>query len=126
MLLMKVAIDPLAEYSPKKMEMGREKRIEMIRAKKEVASVPTIKGNPPNSFLTGSHVELKRNRIPKFRIAGKEAMNSEKKMASRISRTKAPATESIFRKQDSDNTGLCQRQRIVSVSTPNTRTSALL
>ena len=41
--------------------MGREKTIEMIRAKKEVARVPTRKGRAPNSLLTGSHVVLARN-----------------------------------------------------------------
>ena len=96
---MKAGVAPWAEYSPKKMEMGNEKMIEMIRAKKEVARVPTRKGNAPNSLLTGSHVELKRNRIPKFRMAGKEAMTSEKKMASRRSRTNAPAMESILERK---------------------------
>ena len=124
MVLMKAGVAPWAEYSPKKMEMGNEKMIEMIRAKKEVARVPTRKGNAPNSLLTGSHVELKRNRIPKFRMAGKEAMTSEKKMPSRRSRTNAPVRESILRNEDSESTGLCQR--IVSVLTPAIKTSALL
>jgi hypothetical protein len=121
---MKVAIDPWAEYSPRKMEMGMEKTTEMTRARKEVERVPTIKGNAPNSFLTGSHVELKINRIPKLRMAGKEAMIREKKMASRRSRTNAPAMKSILRKEDSESAGLCQR--IVSVLALTTRTSALL
>jgi hypothetical protein len=124
MLLMKVGVAPWAEYSPKKMEMGMEKMTEMTRARKEVARVPTRKGNAPNSLLTGSHVALKRNRIPKFRMAGKDAMTSEKKMANRRSRTNAPVMESILRKEDSESTGLCQR--IVSVLAPSTRTSALL
>jgi hypothetical protein len=124
MLFMKVAVDPRAEYSPRKMEMGIEKITEMMRARKEVARVPTTKGNAPNSFLTGSHVVLKRNRIPKFRMAGNDAMTSEKKMANRRSRINAPVMESIVRKEDSESTGLCQR--IVSVLVLNTRTSALL
>src|SRR4030043_931123 len=102
MLLMKVAVDPCAEYSPRKMEIGMEKTTERTRARKEVARVPTRKGNAPNSLLTGSHVALKRNRIPKFRMAGKDVMTSEKKMASRRSRTNAPAMESILRKEYSD------------------------
>jgi hypothetical protein len=69
-------------------------------------------------------VALKRNRIPKFLMAGKEAMIREKSMASRRSRTNAPAMDSILRKEDSESAGL--RQRIVSVSAPSTRTSALL
>jgi hypothetical protein len=124
MLLIKVAVAPRAEYSPRKMEMGNEKITEMMRARKEVARVPTTKGNAPNSLLTGSHVVLKRNRIPKFRMAGKEVMTSEKKMANRRSRTNPPVMESSVRKEDSESTGLCQR--IVSVLVLNTRTSALL
>src|SRR5208337_1005899 len=124
MLLMKVAVVPWAEYSPRKMETGMEKTTEMTRAIKEVARVPTRKGNAPNSFLTGSHVELKRNRIPKFRMAGKEAMVSEKKMANRRTRTNAPAMKSILRKEDSESAGLCQC--IVFFSALSTRTSALL
>jgi hypothetical protein len=57
-------------------------------------------------------------------MAGKEAMNSEKKMASKRSKTKAPAMESILRKEDSESTALCRP--IVSVLGLNTRTSALL
>jgi hypothetical protein len=106
------------------MEMGIEKTTEMMRARKEVARVPTTKGNAPNSLLTGSHVVVKRKRIPKFRMAGKDAMTSEKKMANRRSRINAPTMESIVRKEDSESTGLCQR--IVSVLALNTRTSALL
>jgi hypothetical protein len=124
MLLMKVAVDPWAEYSPRKMEMGMEKTIEMTRARKDVARVPTRKGNAPNSFLTGSHVALKRNRTPKVRMAGKEAMIREKKMASRRTKRNAPAMESILRKEDSESAGL--RQRIVSLLVPSIRTSALL
>jgi hypothetical protein len=124
MLLMKVAVDPWAEYSPRKMEMGKEKTTEMTRARKEVARVPTTKGNAPNSLLTGSHVALKRNRIPKLRIAGKEAMIREKKIASRRSRTNTPVMVSILRKEDSDSAGF--RQCIVSVLALSTRTSALL
>jgi hypothetical protein len=124
MLLMKVGVAPWAEYSPKNMEMGMEKMTEMTRARKEVARVPTRKGKAPNSLLTGSHVALKKNRIPKFRMAGKDAMTSEKKMANRRSRTNAPVMESILLKEDSESTGLCQR--IVSILAPSTRTSALL
>jgi len=107
MLLMKVAVDPCAEYSPRKMEIGMEKTTEMTRARKEVARVPTRKGRAPNSLLTGSHVELNRNRIPKFRIDGKEAITREKNMATRRSRTNAPAMDSIFRNDDSESMGLC-------------------
>ena len=89
------------------MEIGMEKTTEIIRARKEVASVPTRKGNAPNSLRTGSHVELKRNPIPKLRTAGSEAMRREKKTATRRSKIKAPAAESIFRKEDSESTGLC-------------------
>jgi len=124
MLLMKVAVDPCAEYSPRKMEIGREKTTEMTRARKDVVRVPTTKGNAPNSLLTGSHVELNRNRIPKFRMDGKEAMIREKKMANRRSRTNAPAMVSIFRKEDSESAGLCQR--IVIVLPLSIRTSAPL
>jgi hypothetical protein len=91
MLLMNVEIAPWAEYSPKKMERGMEKMTEMMRAKKEVARVPTRNGNAPNSLLTGSHVVLTRNRIPKFRIAGKEAMTKERKMAKSRTKTQPPA-----------------------------------
>jgi hypothetical protein len=124
MLLMKVAVDPCAEYSPRKMEIGKEKTTEMTRARKEVARVPTRKGNAPNSLFTGSHVELNRNRIPKFRMDGKEATTREKNMATRRSKTNAPALESSFRKDDSESAGL--RQGIVFVLDPSTRTSALL
>jgi hypothetical protein len=124
MLLMKVALDPWAEYSPRKMEMGMEKITEMTRARKEVARVPTRKENAPNSIFTGSHVELNRNRIPKFRMDGKEAMTKEKNMATRRSRTNTPAMESIFRNDDSESAGL--RQRIVFVLDLSIRYSALL
>jgi hypothetical protein len=124
MLLMKVAVVPWAEYSPRKMEIGMEKATEMTRARKEVARVPTRKGNAPNSLFTGSHVELNRNRIPKFRMEGKEAMTREKNIATRRSRTNTPAMESIFRKDDSESAGL--RQRIVFVLDPSNKTSALL
>src|SRR5512139_3140512 len=124
MLLMKVAVVPCAEYSPRKMEIGMEKTTEMTRAKKEVARVPTRKGNAPNSLFTGSHVELNRNRTPKFRMDGKEAMTREENMATRRSRTKTPAMDSIFLKDDSESAGLCQR--IVFVFHLSTRSSALL
>jgi len=74
------------------MEMGIEKMTAMIRAEKEVIRVPTRKGNAPNSPLTGSHVELTRNPIPKFRMAGKEAMTKERKMAKRRTKIQLPAT----------------------------------
>src|SRR5512139_1304973 len=107
MLLMKVAVDPCAEYSPRKMEIGMEKTTEMTRATKEVARVPTRNGNAPKSLFTGSHVELKRNRIPKPRIDGKEAMTREKNTAMRRSKINTPVAESIFRKEDSESMGLC-------------------
>jgi len=105
MLLMKVAVPPWAEYSPRKMEIGMEKTTEMTRARKEVARVPRRKGNAPNSLFTGSHVELKRNWIPKFRMDGKDAMTREKNTAMRRSKISAPAVESIFRKEDSESMG---------------------
>jgi hypothetical protein len=74
---------PCLKYSPKKMEMGREKMSERIRAKKEVARVPMRKGRAPNSLLTGSHVIPTRNPRPKCRMAGREESNSEKKIATR-------------------------------------------
>jgi hypothetical protein len=107
MLLIKVDAVPLAKYSPRKMEMGMEKTTEMMRARKEVTIVPTRKGNAPNSLLTGSHVVLKRNPIPKVRIEGSETMRREKKIARRRSKIKAPAAESIFRKADSESMDLC-------------------
>jgi hypothetical protein len=104
---MKVDAAPLTEYSPRKMDIGMEKTTEMMRARKEVARVPTRNKNAPNSLLTGSHVELKKNPIPKLRIAGSEVMRREKKIARRRSKIKAPAAESIFRKEDSETMGLC-------------------
>jgi len=101
-----------------------EKTIEMTRARKEMARVPRRKGNAPNSLFTGSHVELNRNRIPKFRMDGKEAMTREKNMATRRSRTNTPTMVSIFRNNDSESTGLCQR--IMFVLDPNIKNSALL
>src|SRR5512139_3319024 len=124
MLLMKVAVVPWVAYSPRKMEIGMEKTTEMMSARKEVARVPTRKGNAPNSAFTGSHVELNRNPIPKFRMAGKEAMAREKNMAIKRSRTNTPATDSIFRNDDSESAGLCHC--IVFVLDPSTRNSALL
>ena len=121
---MKVAVVPWGKYYPRKMEIGMEKTTEMTRARKEVAKVPTINGNAPNSLLTGSHVVLKRKRIPKFRMAGKEPMTREKKMASRISRTNTPAMDSIFRNDGSERVGL--RQCVVFVLDLSTRNSALL
>ena len=124
MLLMKVAVVPWGEYSPRKMEIGMEKTTEMTRARKEVARVPRRKGNAPNSLFTGSHVELNRNRIPKFRMDGNEAMTREKNMATRRIRTNTPAMESIFRNADSESAGL--RQRIVFVLDPSIKNSALV
>jgi hypothetical protein len=91
MLFINVDIVPLVKYSPKKMEMGMEKMTEMMRAKKEVARVKTRKGNAPNLPLTGSHVVFTRNRIPKFRMAGKEAITKERKMAKSRTKTQPPA-----------------------------------
>jgi len=124
MLLIKVATDPWPEYSPRKMEMGMEKTTDMRRARKEVARVPTTKGNAPNSLLTGSHVALNRKPIPKLRMAGKEAMIREKKIASSRSTTNTAAKDTILRKEDSESAGF--RQRIVSVLASITRTWALL
>jgi hypothetical protein len=107
MLLIKVAIDPRVQYSPRKMEIGMEKITEITRARKEVTRVPTRKGNAPNSLRTGSHVTLKRNSIPKLRIAGSEAMRREKKIAARSTKIRAPAAKSIFRKEDSESMDLC-------------------
>src|SRR5512135_631168 len=124
MLLIKVAVDPCVEYSPRKMEIGMEKTTERTRARKEVASVPTRKGKAPNSFFTGSHVELNGNRIPKFRMEGKDATTRDKNIPTRRSRTNTPAIDSILRKEDSENTGF--RQRIVRSLPLTIRTSALL
>jgi hypothetical protein len=92
MLFINVDVAPWVKYSPNKMEMGIEKMTEMIRAEKEVTRVPTRKGNAPNSPLTGSHVVLKKKRIPNFRMAGKEAMTNERKMAKRRTKIQLPAT----------------------------------
>jgi hypothetical protein len=91
MLFTNVDRIPRVEYSPKKMEIGMEKIAEMIRARKEVARVPTRNGNAPNSSRTGSHVVSKKKPAPKFRRAGKEAMAREKKMARRSTRIQTPA-----------------------------------
>jgi hypothetical protein len=90
-LFINIDAAPCLKYSPKKMEMGREKTIEMIRAKKEVARVPTRKARAPNSPLTGSHVVPARNLRPKCRMAGREENNSEKKIATRRISTKIAA-----------------------------------
>jgi hypothetical protein len=103
MLFINVDAAPLVKYSPKKMEMGIENTTEMIRARKEVARVPTRKGKAPNSSLTGSHVVLPRNRTPKFLRAGKEAMANERKMAKRRTTTQTPAMKSSLRKDDSES-----------------------
>jgi hypothetical protein len=65
MLFIKVHVAPRVKYSPKKIEVGRERKTEKIRAKKETISVPTTKGSAPNSPLTGSHVDPERNPTPK-------------------------------------------------------------
>jgi len=85
-----------------------EKTTEMMSARKEVARVPTRKGNRQIQPLPDPIVEL--NREPEFQNCewqGKEAMAREKNMAIRRSRTNTPAMDSIFRKDDSESAGLC-------------------
>jgi hypothetical protein len=89
-LLIKVEMGPSLEYSPKRMEMGREKKVEIARAKKDTNKVPTINGSAPNSLLTGSQVVLMRNPRPKLRIEGMEANTNDKKIANKRIRTEAP------------------------------------
>ena len=101
-LFMNVEIAPSLEYSPKKMEIGREKRVEIARAKRETKRVPTTKGKAPNAFLTGSHVAPKRNPTPKWPIEGMAVIARDKKIAIRMTSTNPPATYRIFRKKDSD------------------------
>ena len=82
-LFMKVEAFPCRKYSPKKMETGSEKTMEMSRAIKELISVPTRKAKAPNSPRTGSQVFPIRKLKPNWRRAGNEAITSEKKMATR-------------------------------------------
>ena len=81
---------PLVKYSPKNIEMEREKGIEIKRAKKEVKRVPTRKGSAPNRLNTGSQVFPKRKPIPNSLIEGIECTRSDKKIAKiRATRRKA-------------------------------------
>jgi len=63
---------PSLKYSPRKIEMAREKGRQMSKERKEVKSVPTRKGNAPNSFDTGSHAFPKKKERPKALSEGNE------------------------------------------------------
>src|SRR4030042_5519396 len=89
-LLIKVEIRPSLKYSPKKMERGSEKKVDIARAKRDTNKVPMTNGSAPNSLLTGSHVVLVRKPMPKLRIAGREANTSDKRIATKRMPTQAP------------------------------------
>jgi hypothetical protein len=81
MFLRKEANGPSLKYSPRKMEMAKEKGRQMSRERKEVKSVPTRNGNAPNSLDTGFHVLLKKNVRPKALSEGKELIRRLTNMA---------------------------------------------
>jgi hypothetical protein len=72
---------PFVKYSPKNMEIEREKGIAINRAKKEVRSVPTRKGRVPNRLNTGSQVLVTRNLRPNALIDGREFTRRDRNMA---------------------------------------------
>jgi hypothetical protein len=82
-LFMKVEAFPCRKYSPKKIETGSEKTMEMSKAIKELTKVPTRKAKAPNSPRTGSQVFPIRKLKPNWRRAGTEEITREKKMAIR-------------------------------------------
>ena len=84
---------PSLKYSPRKMEMAREKGTQISRERKEVKSVPTRNGNAPNSLETGSHVLPKKNERPKPLSEGKEWMRRLTNMAA--SKTTIAKADSI-------------------------------
>jgi hypothetical protein len=67
-----VAILESLRYSLKTSAIERESGIVKEIAKKEVRSVPTMKGNIPNSPACGFHVFRSKTLRPTFFIAGKE------------------------------------------------------
>lgn len=72
---------PSLKYSPRKMEMAKENGRQTSRERQEVKSVPTRKGNAPNSLDTGFHVLLKKKERPKVPSDGKEYMNRLRNIA---------------------------------------------
>src|SRR5512135_1501769 len=100
-LFMKAEAFPCRKYSPKKMEAGSEKNMEMIKAIKELISVPTRKARAPKSPRTGSQVWPIRKLRPNSRRAGMEAATSERKMASKRVSEIRPAMYRNLRKEAS-------------------------
>ena len=70
--LRKEASGPSLKYSPRKIEMAKEKGRQISRERKDVKSVPARNGNAPNSLDTGFHVLLKKNERPNALSEGRE------------------------------------------------------
>jgi hypothetical protein len=84
-----------------KIEMAMEKGKEMIRARKEVSSVPARNGSAPNLLDTGSHVLLRRKAGPKAFSEGSDETSRLMKIAvSKTTRTRAEISR-VFWKANS-------------------------
>lgn len=76
--------------------MAREKGRQMSKERKEVKSVPTRKGNAPNSLDTGFHVLLKKKERPKALREGKECRSRLRDMATSNATIAAAERTSVF------------------------------
>jgi len=80
----------LLTYSSNKIAEPIDNGVDIITAKKDVSNVPTIKGNAPNSFLTGSHILFTRNEKLKAFIDGIEFIIRSMKIKTTIKIRKMP------------------------------------
>ena len=69
-LLRNVEAAPSLKYSPRKIEMEREKGMEMIRARNDVKSVPARNGRAPNCSAAVFQVFDTKKAKPKVFIEG--------------------------------------------------------
>jgi len=79
--------------------MASEKGIDIINARNEVNSVPTIKANEPNFPDTGSQVDEDKNSRPKAFIEGSAFKISVNNIALIRSKTTIPDKNSVKRKK---------------------------
>lgn len=84
------------KYSPRKMEIDKEKGRQMSRERNEVSSVPTRNGSAPNCLETGSHAVPRKKERPKDLSEGKECRSRLKNMAVSKTTIATAQTKSAF------------------------------
>ena len=100
--LMKEDAIPSVKYSPRNIDMAIEKGKEIIKARKDVNNVPTMKGIAPNFSYTGSQVVPYIKLRPNLDIDGREPMNKVIKIVNKSITMHRPEKKSIFLNIDSD------------------------